>query len=378
MNCPTPSPEALIRSEQLCHQIRSEIEHAQGQISFARFMEQALYAPRLGYYSSEQAKIGQSGDYVTAPEISYLFAKSLSVQCRQILEILGGGDILECGAGTGVLAKDLLLELEQANALPDTYYILEISADLRQRQADCLKTHCPHLYPRVQWLDTLVDIKGIILANEVMDAFPFHCFTVDSQSIKERCVTWENGFRWVLSEANDAIKTALVGLQFSEGYCSEVNLQLPTWIASTSAHLTQGVMLLLDYGYGSRAYYHPDRNQGTLMCYYQHRHHDDPFFLVGLQDITASVNFTAVVESAYDAGCLLGGFTTQAGFLLSSGILDHIGKAPDLLQGLRESQAVKLLMLPSQMGESIKVMALCKEFTAELCGFRFQDRQIDL
>lgn len=381
MPLPIPDHDALLHSEKLIEHIRLAINESNGSISFAQFMEVALYTPGLGYYSAGAHKIGKGGDFTTAPEISPLFAQCIARQCQQVLSSLGAGDILEVGAGSGAFAKDILTELEEIGTLPTHYFILEVSADLRARQKEFLSDNCPHYLNRIVWLDHLpAQLSGIIFANEVMDAMPVNCFLIDDEGIKERQVTWEqNKFTWYNAPARDELKNRLNDLTLPTRYESEVNLRLPGWIHSLSEALTKGVILLIDYGYGRNEYYHPDRMEGTLMCFYQQHKHSDPFKYVGLQDITAHVDFTNVIESAYEADLSLGGYTTQAGFLLSCGLLDlatqntHANK-----ERLQQNQAIKILTLPSQMGEIVKVMALVKNFKTPLLGFGLYNRERDL
>ena len=378
--------EEITYQEQLKTLICQEIIESGGSLSFARFMALALYAPGLGYYSAGHYKLGPTGDFVTAPEMSPLFAKCVARQCQQILTACDNKDILELGAGTGVFAKDLLLELEKLACLPDHYFILEVSADLRERQYTLLSQHCPHLLERVVWLDSLADVEinGMIFANEVMDALPVHCFHIKNQSVMERRVIWQGDrFAWQLRSAETALADPIEELrqQFSlpDGYESEMNLLLPAWVNSLAAVLKQGVILLFDYGYGRAEYYHPDRYMGTLMCYRQQRRHDDPFMYVGAQDITAHVDFTSVVSAAVDAHLALGGYTTQAAFLLCCHLIEIseeqvLSTEAQFLQG----QMIKKLILPAEMGEAVKVMALTKAFDLPLLGFSLQDRRGDL
>jgi SAM-dependent MidA family methyltransferase len=383
---PIPNETALAHSQQLLGVLRQEITHAGGYISFARFMELVLYAPGLGYYSAGSHKLGQQGDFITAPEISPLFAKCIARQCQQVLASFTGGSILEIGAGTGKLASDLLQELTALDAAPRHYFILEISADLRAKQQERLQQTCTDFFTRIHWLDTLPqgDFEGIILANEVMDALPVHVFQIEDQTVKERCVTLaENQLAWQLTPpTTSALVTELDAIQLEKplenGYVSEVNLLLGPWIKSIGDSLKQGVILLFDYGYGRQEYYHPERASGTLMCYYQHHRHANPFALVGLQDITAHVDFTQVVESAMDADLNLLGYTTQAAFLLACGITEMVADDLDAVEQYQQGQAIKLLTLPSQMGEAIKVMALGKAVEMSLLGFELYDRRKDL
>jgi len=386
MKLPTPDPTAQAYSDKLSEIIRQEIIQAGGFITFARFMELALYAPGLGYYSAGQHQFGKGGDFITAPEISPLFSQCVAQQFKQILCELGKGDILELGAGTGVFAKDLLLELEVLDNLPEHYFILEISAELRARQKKILSLHCPHLLPRITWLDSLpTAMDGIIVANEVLDAMPVHCFSIDNSGIKERCVTWDKDhFTWLLTAPTTPTLAQSISLLLQEyalpkGYESEINLGLSAWIKSIAASLNRGVILLFDYGYGRAEYYHAERKMGTLMCYYQHQRHDDPFKLIGLQDMTAHVDFTTVVDTAATAGYALAGYTIQAAFLLNCHLLELAQKKViTSIAQFNQIQAIKKLTLPSEMGELIKVMALSKNYTKQLCGFPLPDRRRDL
>jgi SAM-dependent MidA family methyltransferase len=383
---PIPNETALAHSEELLDYVRQEITQAGGYISFARFMELALYAPGLGYYSAGSHKLGKQGDFITAPEISPLFAKCIARQCQQVFAALAGSHILEIGAGTGKLASDLLQELTQLDALPQQYFILEISADLRAKQQERLQQTCPDFFTRIHWLDRLPagDFEGIILANEVMDALPVHVFEIENQTVKERCVTLvENQLAWQLTPPTTAaLVSELDAIQqeqpLQNAYVSEVNLMLAPWIKSIGDSLKKGVILLFDYGYGRQEYYHPERSSGTLMCYYQHHRHANPFLLMGLQDITAHVDFTQVVISAMDADLNLLGYTTQAAFLLACGITELVADNLDAVEQYQQGQAIKLLTLPSQMGEAIKVMALSKAVEMSLLGFGLYDRRKDL
>lgn len=369
----------------LTKHILQEMNHAGGRISFARYMELALYTEGLGYYSSGLQKLGVEGDFVTAPEISPLFAQSVARQCQQILEELQEGDILELGAGTGVFAKDLLLELDKLTQKPRNYYIFEISADLRRRQREMIELHCPEWLSRVHWLEKMPDkFEGIILANEVMDALPVHCFRVENGFYQERSIMHDGQeFVWTLTEPSLELKEQLEAYlhdkSFADGYESEINLGLSAWIQSIANSLEKGVILLFDYGYGKDEYYHPDRHMGTLMCYSKHHKHANPLILQGNQDITAHVDFTRVVESAVANHCELAGYTTQAAFLLGCGILEIASqKNLPTLEQFQQNQAIKKLILPAEMGELVKVMALSKKWNAPLLGFSVSDRCRDL
>ena len=383
---PPPAPEAAAHSARLMDVIRAEIEAGSGSIGFARFMALALYAPGLGYYSAGTRKFGADGDFVTAPELSPLFARSLARQCREILQRVARGDILELGAGSGVMAADLLAEMEAQGALPEHYFILEISAELRQRQRMLLERRLPHLMPRIRWLDTLPAqaMQGVVIANEVLDAMPVHRFQIARGAVRElRVACRGDSFAWCDAPAGGALQSAVTALQkelgrdLPQGYASEINLGLAPWLAGVAAPLERGALLLIDYGYPRREYYHPQRASGTLMCHYRQRAHPDPLVLAGLQDITAYVDFTAVAEAGTSAGLELGGYTTQAHFLLACGVLElaaAAGPGPGR-EYLELARQVKQLTLPGEMGERFKVMALKRGIPGPLQGFTLQDQR---
>ncbi|MBA2655198.1 MAG: SAM-dependent methyltransferase [Gammaproteobacteria bacterium] len=373
---PHPSVNAHNNVEQLMTKIRLEISQS-GPLSFARFMELALYAPGLGYYSAGRQKFGQEGDFTTAPEMSVLYSRCLAKQCHQVLSHTPG-DILELGAGTGSMALEILFELERLNSLPEHYYILEISADLKSRQQALINSKAPHLKHKVIWLDTLPEFKfdGVILANEVMDAFPVHRFKYMRGHLNEFYLNLEAGGQLIghWREASCALKKYVEDLEieFEDGYESEANLFIWGWIKSISDVLGQGVILLIDYGFPRAEYYHPDRNQGTLMCHYQHQAHSDPLINIGLQDITAHIDFTAVAEAAFDSGLTIMGFTNQAGFLLSCGMIDDLQQqGPESYLAL--ANQVKILTSPNEMGELFKVIALTKDIDVPLLGFSLRN-----
>ncbi len=384
MKCPNPEIHEKAHSETLTAIIRQEIQRSGGGIPFARFMELALYAPGFGYYTAGKHKFGAGGDFLTAPEISPLFAKSIARQCQHIADQLSYYDILEFGAGSGVFAKDILLALDEMGALPEHYFILEVSGDLRERQKCLLQSTCPQFLSRIQWLDHLPEspIQGVIFANEVMDALPVHMFEIKHDEVKERFVIWQNDqFCFESREpVTPGLKTQCEAYHLPNGYQSEIHIFLSAWIHSVADVLKKGVILLFDYGYGRSEYYHPDRSMGTLMCYDQHRKHDNPLINIGLQDITAHVDFTTVIESADASGCKLAGFTTQAAFLTACGLLEIAEKHMHLSakEKFQQGQAIKKLLFPSEMGELIKVMALSKAWDVPLMGFSLLDRRRDL
>lgn len=383
LDLPVPDADALAHSRALTDVIRGEIGNNGGHIPFRRFMELALYAPGQGYYSAGSRKIGADGDFITAPEISSLFSRCLARQCAGVLGTLDGGVILEPGAGSGVMAADMLCELQRLDALPAAYWILEPSAELCQRQQQTLAARVPEFLDRVRWLESLPaePFAGVIVANEVLDAFPVTRLRLSGGVIQELHVAWEEGrFAWRALPAEPALADYARGVldvdALPDGYTTEVNRGLAPFIASLSDVLRRGVILLLDYGYTRAEYYHPQRGDGSLLCHYRQRAHADPFLYPGLQDITASVDFTAVAEVGEAAGLSLCGFTSQALFLLGCGLEQVMQQADgDQRDLLRRAAEVKLLTLPAEMGERFKAMALCRDVAAPLSGFALNDQR---
>ena len=329
LNLPTPSHAEREHSEMLVRVIREEMETHGGSIDFARYMELALYTPTLGYYRGGAQKFGVAGDFVTAAELSPLFAHCLARQCRQILHCLGKGDVIEVGAGSGALAVQTLRALETLGSLPDRYLILELSAELQERQRALIARELPHLIEQVHWLQRLPDdpLTGVIFANELLDAMPVHRFRVSGHGVEQMHVAWQGEhFIWRTKPADDIVRQRVEALALVTPYISELNLQAEAWVRSMGEHLRHGALLLIDYGFPSAEYYHPQRNEGTLMCHYRHRAHDDPLILTGLQDITAHVDFTAIAEAGVEARLAVLGYTGQAAFLLANG-LDEIARA---------------------------------------------------
>jgi SAM-dependent MidA family methyltransferase len=375
---PEPDGAARDHSARLARLIREEIERGGGSIPFARYMELVLYAPGLGYYSAGTAKLGAEGDFVTAPEISPLFARCVARQCREVLEGLGGGDLLELGAGTGRLAAGLLEDLAFHNCIPERYLILEVSADLRERQQRLIRQRIPGLAERVRWLDRLPEapFQGVMLANEVLDALPVHRVRIDADEVMEYHIAWENSaFVWRLRPASRPLDEAVAWLRavvnLPAEYDTEINLMMGPWVRSMAEFLERGTLLFIDYGFPRLEYYHPQRSQGTLMCHYRHRSHGDPRVLPGLQDITAHVDFTALAEAGIEAGLTLAGYTTQADFLLATGLAEFAETAAgkDSHAQMEVARQVKRLVMPSEMGELFKVMALTRGIAQPRLGF---------
>jgi SAM-dependent MidA family methyltransferase len=375
---PPPDPDALIHCRRVRAHIQAEIERSDGWISFARYMEMALYAPGLGYYAGGAAKFGAAGDFITAPEMTPLFGRTLAISAEAVLHATGG-DILELGAGSGRLALDLLSELELQQALPTQYLILEVSPDLQARQRALLAAEAPHLLSRVVWLNQLPErISGLILANEVLDAMPVHLLHWTAEAVLEQGVGIESGeFVWrdrALSEG--PLLQAGLAIQPVGDYLSEINLAAPAWINSLANCLERGVVLCLDYGFPRGEYYHPQRHMGTLRVHYRHHSLDDPFYLPGLCDITAHVDFSAVADAASESHLDLLGYTSQANYLLNAGLLDLMQTmTPGSIDYLRAAAAVQKLLQPSEMGELFKAIAFGRGIDVALPGFERGDRR---
>jgi len=380
---PAPSPEALLHSERLTAFIREKIAAAEGWISFAEFMEAALYAPALGYYAAGASKFGEAGDFVTAPELSPLFAECLAVTAKEVMALAPA--ILEVGAGSGRLAVDLLSALETMQALPSRYEILELSADLAARQKETVMREIPHLRDRVFWRTSLPEsFSGLVLANEVLDAMPVSIVIWPEGGrdgvVLERGVGWDelSGFVWQTRPATGRLRERALMIAeeypLPSGYMSEIGELASDWVASWGSILEQGLLLLIDYGFPGREYYFPERSEGTLFCHYRHHAHPDPFFLPGLQDITAHVDFTALIEAGHARGLELLGYTTQARFLLNSGILSRFSERMAGSERFLLASSVHKLIEPHEMGEIFKVMALGKGLALELTGFSGGDK----
>lgn len=387
---PSPTADAQAVSERLIECVRTEIDAAGGMLSFARFMNLALYTPGLGYYCAGSRKFGAEGDFVTAPEVSDLFSRCVARQCAEILTEVRGGSILEFGAGSGVMAAEVLKELESLRQLPETYLIMELSAELRARQRETLELRVPHLLARVRWLDILPSsMRGVVLANELVDAMPVHRFTATDQGFAEAYVRRDgDAFAWAsvdlkegeVLEAIKAVRRALDEVPWPPGYTSEINLAGSGWIRSLGEMLREGAALIIDYGFPRREFYHQDRQRGTLMCHYRHHVHDNPLVLIGLQDITSHVDFTALADAALEVNLAVAGYTTQAHFLLGCGLLQLLecASGDDKLRHLAMAQQVKRLTLPNEMGELFKALVLTKNFDKPLMGFSLVDHRARL
>jgi SAM-dependent MidA family methyltransferase len=369
-NLPAPPPEAATHSRKLAEHIATAILDEGGWIPFSRYMDLALYAPGLGYYSAGSRKFGGEGDFVTAPEISPMFARCLAMQAQQVLDRTQG-DILELGPGSGLLAVELYAALKEQGAAPFRYYLLEVSPDLRERQRAKIAERF------AQELDRLPEkIRGFVIANEVLDVVPFSLVHRHRGELLERgVILTEAGFAWEDQRLRDGELKRRAAAVFPPGdydYLSEVGLAAEALVRTIAQNLEAGIALFIDYGFPEREFYHPQRSMGTLRCHYRHRFHGDPFFLPGLQDITAHVDFSAMAKAGEQAGAEVFGFTTQAYFLISCGLAVLVsGADPNMtLSRLKVTSAVHRLISPAEMGELFKVLALGKGIDGPLQGFQ--------
>jgi SAM-dependent MidA family methyltransferase len=361
--------------------IRAELATAGGWLPFSRYMELALYAPGLGYYAAGAHKLGAGGDFVTAPEVSPVFGRCLATQAGEVLATLGGGDVLEIGAGSGALAAELLAALARSGSLPARYLILETSPELKARQRATLAALAPALAARVGWLERIPAerFRGVVLANEVADALPVERFAIGAGGVLAEGVVDDGGrFAWARrpADARLAAEVAALGVELPVGYVSELCAVLAPWLAAVTAPLEAGVALVVDYGATRAEYYAPSRAGGTLACHHRQRRHDDPFVNVGLQDLTAWVDFTRLAEAAVAAGLRVAGFTTQAHFLLANGFAEHLAALRAGLGPAHEplaAGAALRLVLPGEMGERFKCLALARGYDAQLTGFALRD-----
>jgi len=373
---PEASPEALAHSQAFVKALRQHIRENNGAIAFSRFMELALYAPGMGYYSAGARKFGADGDFVTSPELGSVFAQCIAHASANIFRQLEGDTIFfELGGGSGAFAEHALKHFSTLNVVPTRYCILEPSADLRERQQQRLKENLPaELFSRCEWLDGPFEKKwqGVLFANEVLDALPTPRFVVREGEVYEEMVVLDANENFIrVDQPADALLRAAVRhierdteTPFAENYCSEVLPQLPYWIQAVGGLIEKGVMLFVDYGYPRREFYMPERHDGTLVCHYRHHAHNDPFYLPGLQDITAFVDFTAVAEAGVQAGFDLSGYCAQASFLIGNGLqeaLQKIEAVEDEVIRYRLHQEIKKLSLPGEMGERFQVIGFQRD-----------------
>ena len=381
---PEPDSEALAHSARVVERVQTEIEGRGGVLPFDRYMDLVLYEPGLGYYASGTRKFGRQGDFVTAPELGSLYGRCVARQVAQILAQLDGGSLLEFGAGSGVLAATVLTELAERDSLPAEYLIVEVSPALRAQQQQTLAGQIEQNLVKVRWLDSLPEsgFRGVILANEVLDAMPIIRFRVGAEGHMTASVVRRNGhldWSWQRDPSQDGRIDRLVqqyGLVAD--YTSEVNPRAAAWMQTVGRVLDAGLILVMDYGYPGAEYYHYERSNGTLMCHYQHRAHMDPFLYPGLQDLTAHVDFSAVAAAGQLAGLDIAGFTSQEAFLLSTGVLDLVAHESSGPVDPKLSAELKQLTLSSEMGESFKALAMVKHIDSPLLGFSLRDRRVAL
>ncbi|ANO52243.1 class I SAM-dependent methyltransferase [Woeseia oceani] len=384
-NLPEPHPDSLQHSKRVSASLVRAIETAGGSISFGEFMQHALYAPGLGYYVAGTRKFGADGDFVTAPEVSPLFGRVLATQCAAVLSGIAGGRILELGAGSGALAVQILQKLEELDCLPERYQILDVSADLRDRQQQLIREQLPSMLGRVEWIQQLpAGFRGVVVANEVADALPVERFIkVDGEVAQLRVALDESGFVWRVATAPEWLTAGVraiekdLGSELPAGYQSEFSPGLQGWIGDLADSVQDAVVLLFDYGIARHEYYAPDRNSGWLRCYFRHHAHDDPLLYPGIQDLTAWVDFTAVAEAADGAGMTVGSYVTQSQFLLHGGLAEEMADFDklDQRQQYELSRAVKLLTLPGEMGEHFKCLALSKGSASVPAAITVSDRR---
>jgi len=381
---PQPDDLSAEHSIRVRDHIRDRIRDAGGQISFAEFMHEALYAPGLGYYAAGASKFGADGDFMTAPEISSVFGRILARQVAEVLSDIENSEILECGAGSGKLAVDLLTTLDELNTLPAAYNILEVSADLVSKQQKRLRDALPQLFDRIRWLTSLPEeFDGVIVANEVLDALPVERFTKREEGLRQLHVSQDGErFAWMEVDAPARVKKAVaeieadLGKALCENYMSEVSLAAPRWIRDLGQSLRHGAVFLFDYGVSRREYYEADRTDGWLRCHFRHHAHNDPLIFPGIQDLTAWVDFSSIAGAAAESGLDILGYQTQSQFLLGGGLdkeMEKFAKLP-LKQQVELSGQIKTLTLPGEMGENFKCMALGRGVENAPSAFQLADR----
>ena len=381
---PIPSKSDSEFSNKLKEKIINRIK-AEGDLPFIDYMNMALYEEGLGYYVSGLRKFGAQGDFITSPEISTLFGQTLAKQIAEVFDNSAINNVFELGAGTGKLAVDILTELSALNNLPDVYYILDISGEMQQRQQQLLAEKCPSLIIKVKWINAWPeDLKAVVVANEVLDAMPVERFLHFEDNVLRQFVSLkDNKLVFKFKNADDVFSTQVLSKlkHKAQPYLSEMNPHYLGWFSALFDALNSGVLLFIDYGYPQKEYYLEERQQGTLVCFYRHHAHDDVLLNPGLQDITAFVDFTAVVESATEAGLDFEGFVAQGDFLLSNGItnvLKNQNAKLDDVQTLNYAKQLKQLTLPGEMGERFKVIGFSKNYQPEITGFANNDQSYRL
>ena len=361
-------------SELVMENLAKEIKANQGWISFEDFFEFVMYKPGLGYYSAGAKKLGSSGDFTTSPEISRLFGKTVSNQVLALLNNFASPSIIEIGAGSGRLAYDIITNLINSKMDFDKYYILEVSADFRERQRQELSLLPDETFEKVIWLDSILEapVEGIVIGNEVIDALPFKRFTVVDHKIQEIGVSIKNG--QLTESTRDADKTLAeevrlieksLNREFKQNYTSEIRLNIGQWLKGISSMLKSGALLFIDYGYSRQEYYAEDRKNGSMICHYRNTAHENPFLNLGVQDISASVEFTLLAEKALEEHLEVGLFTSQSDFLINGNILGELDTIEDDTLRMELTQEIKQLLMPSQMGQTFKCMMLYKNINLD-------------
>ncbi|NNF16607.1 MAG: SAM-dependent methyltransferase [Gammaproteobacteria bacterium] len=370
---PMPAAAALAQSDALVARICARAKEQGGRLTLGDYIHAALYEPGLGYYVSGQRKFGESGDFVTAPELGSVFANCCARAFSRVIRQLAEPVIVELGAGTGQFAHDVMLALDRSGALPLRYEILEVSPQLVAQQRQLIATLPDRLADRVMWLDAVPReaFDGIVFGNEVIDAMPIERFCWrGGDSIQQDCVVESNGkLQLISAPASAAIAERVTELHAQQGdwpvpYVSELRPGLGDWLHSVTAGLRRGVAMFVDYGTHAGEYYHAQRTSGTLLCHYQHRAHTDVMRWPGLQDITAWVDFSALYRAATMLGFDLDGYTSQAHFLIDSGLDAVVGAEfsdAGYVQQVQLSAEVRRLTLPGEMGERFKVAAFRRD-----------------
>jgi len=363
-----------IHSELVMENLAKEIKANQGWMSFEDFFDFVMYKPGLGYYSAGAQKLGPSGDFTTSPEISRLFGKTVSNQVIALLNNFESPSIIEIGAGSGKLAYDIINNLINSKVDFDKYYILEVSADFIERQKQELSLLPDEAFEKVIWLDSILEapVEGIVIGNEVVDALPFKRFTVVDHKIQEIGVSIKNG--QLTESTRDADKTLAeevrliekaLNRDFEHNYTSEIRLNTGQWLKGISSMLKSGAILFIDYGYSRQEYYAADRKNGSMICHYRNTAHENPFLNLGVQDISASVEFTLLAEKALEEQLEVGLFTSQSDFLINGNILGELDKIEDDTLRMELTQEIKQLLMPSQMGQTFKCMMLYKNISLD-------------
>ena len=378
---PPPDDDALEHSGRVIAFVRAEIERAGGWIAFADYMQAVLYAPGLGYYVAGARKFGASGDFVTAPELTPLFGEALAASLASVLPSIAHAEVIELGPGTGRLAVDVLKALAAQDALPERYCLLEVSPDLRQRQRALLETEVPALMPRIAWLDRVpTRWRGVVLANEVLDAVPPQVIVRSGSCWFERGVALAPDRTLALADRPLApgVLRSLAQQRFPLGgdYASEINVTAEALVSSLARHCEQGALFIIDYGYPASEYYHPERKQGTVMVHYRHRSLTDPLFHPGLADVTSHIDFSAIAHAGVAGGMSVAGYSTQAAFLVQAGIAAALARLGDPRSPgyIRAAAAMQTLVSPAEMGELFKVLAMVRERPGQIVGFDRYDQ----